>query len=360
MLFRGRSSSACWMVATVQLLAVFVASTLLLLLPRQQEIPSTHAPPLAAAHPLEQHQLLHRWEGEDVLLLETTVPQQQQQVAAFDDDDDGHSDDPFPPPLYGYQSLEEMKDRANRFPSTQERVQVYMSTWYLPPCRQSQNDDDDDDDDGFIHYRYLTPKNSNATVGDDVQPGLLLVEEIGKSSTVLLANSESNDSLRRHGASSGSSRRTFLLDSNATLGRLHFMVRAKMQPEQCDSEYCVDVLRHWYPAVDRVATAAVVNNNNNYYYGQTDDSLSSIFLFQFSDEELSRAYSTATDALEAYPNLPHLKKSRLALLPQDIGPHSSMASCSPVPKPTLPTVAQQDDENLVHAHLHPSTSVVCR
>jgi hypothetical protein len=43
---------------------------------------------------------------------------------------------PVPPPT----------TRANRFPSVEERVKLYMSNWYVPPCSNS--------DDGFIRYRF--------------------------------------------------------------------------------------------------------------------------------------------------------------------------------------------------------------
>ena len=114
-----------------------------------------------------------------------------------------------------------------------------------------------------------------------------------------------------------------------------------MLPERCDSEYCVDVLRHWYPAMERVvdhhkspATAAPV-------------------LFQFSDDEFSKAYSPTTARHEPYPNLPHLKKSRLSLLPQDIT-NDDRHQCAPVPKPILPTVVATEH---VPEHLQPSTCV---
>eukprot|EP00980_Cylindrotheca_fusiformis_P028553 scaffold22610_cov115-Cylindrotheca_fusiformis.AAC.6 len=36
--------------------------------------------------------------------------------------------------------------RANRFPSIEERVKLYMSNWYVPPCPDAKN--------GFIKYRF--------------------------------------------------------------------------------------------------------------------------------------------------------------------------------------------------------------
>eukprot|EP00934_Nitzschia_sp_Nitz4_P009309 Nitzschia sp. Nitz4//scaffold9_size221794//45918//48437//NITZ4_001328-RA/size221794-processed-gene-0.7-mRNA-1//1//CDS//3329560947//9299//frame0 len=42
------------------------------------------------------------------------------------------------------------RKRENRFPSVDERVQLYMSNWYVPPCP--------DYEQGFIQYSYETPK----------------------------------------------------------------------------------------------------------------------------------------------------------------------------------------------------------
>ena len=37
--------------------------------------------------------------------------------------------------------------RENRFPSVAERVKLYMSNWYVPPCEGY--------DDGLIHYQFV-------------------------------------------------------------------------------------------------------------------------------------------------------------------------------------------------------------
>jgi hypothetical protein len=230
--------------------------------------------------------------------------------------DDKVETDPFPPPLFGYDSTEQMMDRKNRFPSINERVQVYMSNWYHPPCGLPYQMDIDggSPDDGFIHYRILASGESSPIHNDS--SSRLLVQEV---ETVATANKDEPP-------------RLFLLDSNPTLGKLHFLTRSKMHPDQCDSEYCSDMLEHWYPAIDRV------HNDNTYHP----------VMFQFSDEELSRATSFEDNELKKYPNLPHLKKSRLSLLPQDIAPFKT---CSPIPKSFLPTVAH--DANIPE-HLHPS------
>ena len=228
------------------------------------------------------------------------------------DDDENELDDPFPPPLYGYDSINELLDRPNRFPSVTERVQVYMSNWYLPPCPDTEVPS------GFIHYKYYAAGNKADTLSSFP---LLLVREV---------TSQAQGQPRK-----------FALDAQNGLGKIHYLQVQQMQSEQCDSEYCVDMVRHWIPAMERVLQS---NKSNNY------DTVPVPVLFQFSDEELSKAYNPTTDKNEPYPNLPHLKKSRLSLRPQDIY-KSHEQTCESVPKAILPTVDRTDH---VPEHLQPS------
>jgi len=241
------------------------------------------------------------------------------------DDTSSVEEDPFPPPLYGYASIEELQERAARFPSVQERVQVYMSNWYLPPCSSSSGTKKGGsttrgkEDDGLIHYRFSNPADNNH------DPGALFLREVVSQ------------------AAPQSRPRVFQLDGNTTLGKLHYMEHEKMHPDLCDSEYCVDILRHWYPAMERVLGRLEGS-------AETNSALPPV-LFQFSDDELSRAYRPATDKNEPYPKLPHLKKSRLSLLPQDIVPEKQ---CDPVPKPILPILVPTEHPP---EHLQPSECV---
>lgn len=45
-----------------------------------------------------------------------------------------------------YDSKAQAAGRKSRFPNVEERIRVYMSNWYTPPC--------DDFHDGFVHYEY--------------------------------------------------------------------------------------------------------------------------------------------------------------------------------------------------------------
>lgn len=333
----GNGLRGCWLTALVLLtLVALVASHLMLLLlhsnyPDEQKKTVQKRPVrVRSSSPLSLSESPKFWQIDDApedtsVLQEPTTTSSSSDglaessiVATKDDPASQYSDtdDPFSPPLYGYDSMSELQGRGNRFPTIQQRVQVYMSNWYLPPCKKgSYSTRDEDAEDGLVHYRRVITPSSN-------HQSLVLVQEVTSAATPVPYP------------------RTFLLDSNSTLGKLHFVSRDKMHPDMCDSEYCEDILQHWIPAMDRVVVL--------------DDRQNHPVFFQFSDEELSRAYSILYQDLEKYPNLPHLKKSRLSLL-SHTGSTSDTAHCSSIPRPILPTMTADAD---IPAHLHPSTCAV--
>jgi hypothetical protein len=52
----------------------------------------------------------------------------------------------FPPPMNITAVMGSYNTRDERFPSIEERVKLYTSNWYIPPC--------DNYDDGFLHYQW--------------------------------------------------------------------------------------------------------------------------------------------------------------------------------------------------------------
>ena len=45
---------------------------------------------------------------------------------------------PIPTSPFDYSSIDEMNRRADRFPSVEHRLKVYMSNWYIPPCPDNE------------------------------------------------------------------------------------------------------------------------------------------------------------------------------------------------------------------------------
>jgi len=48
---------------------------------------------------------------------------------------------------HGYYSKEQLNGRMHRFPSVDERVRLYMSNWYVPPCRNNT--------EGYVQFKML-------------------------------------------------------------------------------------------------------------------------------------------------------------------------------------------------------------
>lgn len=203
----------------------------------------------------------------------------------------------------GYDSIDQMHGRSQRFPSIDERVRVYMSNWYAPGC------EDNTSAKSYVSYR----------MAHDGLHDQLIVEE-------LLTNATFN-------GSEEISPRRFLIDSQNTLGKLHFLDDRNMLPQNCDSEYCVDMIRYLLPSLNRVDTQNVP------------------IIFQFSDEETSRAFSIGSQSNETYPAVPHFKKSRISLLyPRRKILDDRQLSCHP----PFPSVSVEGHA-VLPPHFHPST-----
>lgn len=88
-----------------------------------------------------------------------------QKVAALATEDSEEPEDLTPKPTYPEADilrdqmanpdyLDYVNGRRLRFPSVDERVRVYTSTWYAPPCANNT--------EGFVYYRY--PKNTESSL----------------------------------------------------------------------------------------------------------------------------------------------------------------------------------------------------
>ena len=219
------------------------------------------------------------------------------------------SDDPL---VFGYHSREELEERSSRFPSVDERVRVYMTNWYLPPC-DNQHVDKISDDDAYVQYNYVHNATSN--------------------SEMMLFRETRTWKEKIHGLL-----RRFVVDESTEFDLLRYMVHPEILL-QCDSAYCTDLVKYLFPALARQAAVG------------TDPVP---ILYQFSDAEKTRAYTIDKQRNVAYPNVPHLKKFRYALSKEerervvgggggaeDDHHHHHQQLCSTVPRPVPTTLVQQ-------------------
>lgn len=150
--------------------------------------------------------------------------------------------------------------RSRRFPSVAERVQLYMSDWYDPPCRL--------DRDGF-GYRRIPKKGK--------------IRLYHTNTTTL----EVNSTVRGRYVFYGS------------LPTVRDCATGSVRVELRHQVYCQDILASFVPAIERLGWSEDTATSLSY----ADSSTPPPFLFQLGDSETPRHM--------AY--VPHLKKFRRAL-----------------------------------------------
>ena len=199
---------------------------------------------------------------------------------------------------YAYTDVQEMLNRQNRFPSIEERVKVYMSNWYIPPC----------DDSARIPYQY----SSNSSEQGDIS---LAIKELSpvQNEQELLTDDKVIQPDRQQ--------REFILNSrfdlkndDEALDEVHFTDRYTIM--DCDHIYCKDTLSYLLPAFDR-------------FYGDSnagtiiENSPNVPILFQFGDMFETRAtirYKKANTVRKhiRYPKIPVFQKVRSSKSPSEI------------------------------------------
>lgn len=198
----------------------------------------------------------------------------------------------------GDHSMKEVGDRHQRFPSADDRVQIYMTNWYLPPC-ENEHVDKIPDEDHYIQYNYI----HNATIHAD----MILFRETR-------TRREKIRGLLRH----------FIADESTGYDLLHFMTQRETLVD-CPNSYCSDLVKYLLPAMDRAPS----------------DAAPVPILYQFSDAEKTRAYNIEKQKFGPYPAAPHLKKFRFALSKEErervVG---ADRQCSTVPRDIPQTILQ--------------------
>jgi len=264
----------------------------------------------------------------------------------------------------GYRSVAEMEARATRFPSIDQRVRVYMSSWYTPPCRTDNKNKNsttstagaESDDTAVVQYHYLRDDK------DPAAPPLLALQELKIPAHLLKQDDDSDDNddnadeptdrkMRRVFAHSGNNR-TFLLDNTCIVrgARLFYMTADTIR--QCDKTFCLDFVKFIFPSLHRTDMSVDVGRQNKKaaataYPGNaldaTDGNTNAIVpvLLQFGDLEIGRAYVVTTGQNETYPVLPTMKKFRWSLSREELDRVTSADPCEWDHRP-IPTTRSGD------------------
>lgn len=209
--------------------------------------------------------------------------------------------------------------RSSRFPSVNERVRVYMSNWYLPPCPVATGlPADTRSNDAFVEYNFQQGP------ADDTE--YMVFREVRTT------KDKKNGPLR-----------SFVVNDSADFDFLRHLNPERMR--NCKhTSYCTDFVKYLFPALNRTATDALNSTS-----GEVPVVSDNVLLYQFSDAEKTRAYNIRLSKFSPYPNVPILKKFRLALSRQELRrvltPSESGKQCSPAPRPLPLTIEQQQRMN---------------
>ena len=186
----------------------------------------------------------------------------------------------------------EIASRHLRFPSVQDRIRLYMGSWYTPPCP--------DNTDALIPYRYL---------GKSSMDGDLLVKSL---------------------ASKDRPSRIFRVGHDIEMARMVNLNRDAVL--NCTSnDYCTDAIQYWVPALNRVE-----KEKNPLFPVPT--------LVQFGDSDTCKSYDYSDGSLQDFPGLPYVMKFRFRFQGdtaiRDMTTSQGGRDCLSGPRSLVPTVDQ--------------------
>jgi Glycosyl transferase family 90 len=205
--------------------------------------------------------------------------------------------------------------RRTRFPSVDERVRVYMSNWYLPPCPETTGPFADGKvNDAFVEYNFKDGS------GNDTE--YMIFRE------VRTAKEKKNGPIR-----------SFVVDDSTDFDFARHLNPERMR--KCKhTSYCTDFVKYVFPALSRTALDGL-NTTSDQASAVSDN----VLLYQFSDAEKTRAYNIRLSKFLPYPNVPILKKFRFALSRQELRriltPSETGKQCALAPRPLPLTIEQQ-------------------
>jgi Glycosyl transferase family 90 len=125
-----------------------------------------------------------------------------------------------------YANYQELHGRSSRFPSVEERLKVYMSTWYLPPCTKMLHGDQ------RVQYNIL---NTNAT------------------STMVLMRPTGPWNYLDELDASVQEPPLLLLDGKPQNTRVPFVLNPDLI-RNCTDKFCFDTIKYFFPSLDRLST----------------------------------------------------------------------------------------------------------
>jgi hypothetical protein len=242
-----------------------------------------------------------------------------------------------------YTSVEEMLARSQRFPSVDERVQIYMSNWYTPPCSSTLSEEGTSTGSStgtdtslgfassFVQYNYLRD--------GETDPLLVVREVLIPEESLSNEDSQEDDDSTTSDAPNAviydpapkyfqsSNHRIFLLDSQALDRGARVFYLSADTVRRCGSMPCADTVNYLFPSLHRVdmnvgSIAAFTHGGLAPPVGYPGNALDSVdgnrngvspVLLQFGDLDVTRSFCPASHTNETFPAVPLFRKFRGSL-----------------------------------------------
>jgi hypothetical protein len=263
-----------------------------------------------------------------------------------------------------YTSMEEMLARNQRFPSIDERVQIYMSNWYAPPCSPTSLTDALDTSLGvtvassFVQYNYLRD--------GETDPLLVLREVLIPEDSLSNEESDEDDDSTTSDAPNAviydpapkyfqsSNHRIFLLDSQALDRGARVFYLSADTVRRCGSMPCADTVNYLFPSLHRVdmnvgSVSARAHGGLVPSVGYPGNALDSVdgnrngispVLLQFGDLDVTRSFCPASHTNETFPAVPLFRKFRGSLTTAERRRVATSRSCYHAMERDVPKTSQ--------------------
>ena len=212
-----------------------------------------------------------------------------------------------------YESEAEIVERSLRFPSVEERLKVYMSTWYVPPCH--------DNNMGMVQYNFIVGDegtNKQKTIPSSM--GLRVLVQPVRS----VNSSKDWESNPNRTTEISLSPDILLIDTTVRHDRNLFSYDPEAI-EQCKDQFCKDVVNFMNPSLDRILESTT---EAEHYAEMFDDERFPIFL-QFGDAEAYRAIAPRIGEFGSNvnrPMVPFFRKFRYSMTKSEIDRVTSITS----------------------------------
>ena len=250
-----------------------------------------------------------------------------------------------------YRDAEEVSGRSIRFPTMEQRLKVYLSTWYIPPCPNTgrhhkvqynyDKHNNHKQNSMMVIFQPLHMNDTRSTISS-TKTSLAFPSSgdlVSKQPQLRQLRAKTNNKARKKNAktplvsSSDNSNDAMMIphpliytvDTTVSHER-HLLLYSPNVMEQCHDPFCTDVVQFIQPSLNRTLLSTASSSQpvtaTQQRQPQTYSELPNVdkfpILFQFGDAELYRSYVPARKMDIYSPMVPVLRKYRYSMTPSDL------------------------------------------